>query len=627
MIRGIVGTAGHIDHGKTALVQALTGVDTDRLPEEKRRGITIDLGFTHLPLADGVAGLIDVPGHEDFIRNMVAGASGFDLLLLVVAADEGVMPQTREHVAIAELLGVPRAVVALTKTDLVDDDWRELAIDDVVTFLAGTRFTAAPVLPTSARTGAGLDALRAALDDALPPARGRPDDLFRLPVDRAFTVHGTGTVVTGTVWSGRLGRDQHVRALPGDETARVRGLQVHGADVDEIHPGQRAAVALVGLDRDQVGRGTTLVTDPAWTPTRTLAVSLRVLPASEWEIEHGQRLRVHVATSEVMGRAFPIDQQALAPGDERWAEIRLEAPVVARTGDRLVVRSFSPVTTIGGGLVVEPLPRRRRLRADDVRTYHELVGADPTARVGGRVRQASVAGVTYAALPILAGVTPQQLDTALQEIDAVHAAGLVFPAEAGAAVAAALIDAVTLFHREHPLRAGMDPQALRRAAPAATADALTDHVLEGLTRRHVLAMRDGRVALVDHVPDPTPEQQGVMDRIERALADAGYAPPRLDELRHALGQPHDLLDLLALLETRGLALRLEHDLFIHSHTVDRITRDVRSRFAGREDVGPAEFRDVIPTSRRHLMPILAYLDRAGVTARVGEGRAVKGSMT
>jgi selenocysteine-specific elongation factor len=624
MTRGIIGTAGHIDHGKTALVEALTGVRTDRLPEEKRRGITIDLGFAHLELGDDLLGVVDVPGHEDFVRNMVAGATGIDLLLLVVAADEGVMPQTREHVAIASLLGVPRAVVALTKADLVEPDWLELATDDVATFLQDTPFAAAPICPTSALSGRGLEQLRSLIVENLPGTRGQPDDLFRLPVDRAFSVHGTGTVVTGAVWSGRLRRDQAVRVLPGNHTARVRGLQVHGVDVEEVQAGQRAAVAVVGLDRTLVTRGATLVTDPEWEETSRLTARIQVLATSEWTIEHGQRLRIHLGTAEAMGRAFLLDAEILAPGEAAWAQIGLETPVLARTGDRLVLRSYSPVTTIGGGLVVEPrAARRRRLRTPDATAQLDrLAGSDPEARVLALLDAAGGAGIRSSALPILAGASPERIDTALARAGAIAAGTRVHTPAAARAVAATLTAAVQDFHRAYPLKPGMDPAELRRIAQAGAGEALVSHMLHSLLGDGTLVMRDGLVRRPDFSPTLTPLQLELRESLLLAFQGAGSAPPRTDELRRTLGNPAHLDDLLALLETDGHLVRLEHDLFIHRQPLDALTNEIQHRYGGRSGITPAEFRDVVQVSRKHLLPILAYLDRTGITTRAGEGRAV-----
>ncbi|MGH7539619.1 MAG: selenocysteine-specific translation elongation factor, partial [Gemmatimonadota bacterium] len=345
----VIGTAGHVDHGKTSLVRALTGVDTDRWKEERDRGLTIDLGFARLVLNGEVeVGVVDVPGHEDFLKNMLAGATGVDLLLLVVAADEGPMPQTWEHLAIAGLLGVERGVVALSKADRVDPEWLELARaatrDLLATLPGGDGW---PIVPVSAVSGEGLDALREALraEVASAPARST-DDLFRLPVDRGFSIHGTGTVVTGTVWSGRVSEGDALRLLPGDRAVRVRALQVHGEGRTCVPAGRRCALALVGADPGDAPRGSVLVGDPAWHEVDRLGVCLRVLRRPGRSIEHGQRVRVYHGTREAMARVYLAAQEALPPGGEAWAVVALESPLVARVGDRFIVRFYSPVTTI-----------------------------------------------------------------------------------------------------------------------------------------------------------------------------------------------------------------------------------------------------------------------------------------
>jgi selenocysteine-specific elongation factor len=622
-MKGIIGTGGHIDHGKTALIRALTGEETDRLPEERKRGISIDLGFSHLDTSEGRLGVVDVPGHEDFIRNMLAGATGIDVLLLVVAADEGVMPQTREHTAIAGLLGVERAVVALTKVDLVDDDWLALVRDDVADFLAGTPFAAAPVVPTSTVTGEGLDRLRDALEGVAPGPRGRPGDLFRLPVDRAFTVRGTGTVVTGTVWGGRLERDATIRLLPAGPVARVRGLQVHGADVDRVEAGERAAVALTGVDREAVERGMVAVSDAAWVPTHILTVRLRVIPDTDWRLAPRQRVRVHLGTAEVMARAVLLDRRGpVLPGEEAWAQLRLEAPLVARTGDRLVVRSYSPVATIGGGTVVEPVAvRRRRVDRRDAALLDAILTGPPDRAAATLIDAAGPRGVPLASLALRVGGAPADLDPA--RAAAVEVADRLFSAVAVAAVRDRLTGAVDGHHRDRPLQQGIDAESLRRAAGDA-APPLVAHVLDALLDESVLESRDGRVARAGWTPRLAPEDEVVRDRIVDALTDHGVTPPRLDELAETLGRPHQLDDLVAILEGEGRLVRLEHDLFMEAAALDAAIAAVRRRLAGRVGLSPGDFRDVIGASRRHLMPLLQYLDRAGVTVRSPDGRSVHG---
>ncbi len=620
-MKGVIGTAGHIDHGKTALIGALTGEQTDRLPEEQRRGISIDLGFSHLELDGLRLGVVDVPGHEDFIRNMLAGATGIDVLLLVVAADEGVMPQTREHTAIAELLGVDRAVVAVTKADLVDDDWLGLVHDDVAGFLAETPFAGAPMVPTSATTGAGLDELRQNIGHVFRGARGQADDLFRLPVDRAFTVRGTGTVVTGTVWSGSLQREAAVRLLPGGPDARVRSLQVHGQDVESVEAGERAAIALAGLDRDDVERGMTLVADAGWEPAHILTTRLRVLPGSAWSIEDRQRVRVHLGTAEVMARAVLLDREdALGPGEEAWAQLRLEAPLLTRARDRLVVRSYSPVATIGGGRVVEPsAPRRSRISDADRRLFESLLADEPAEAARALLLAAGTAGLPIEPIPVLTGAAPGAVEEALE--DAVRAGSRVFAPAAHQSLRDRLVEEVTRHHERRHLEPGMDPEALRRACDPAE-PALVQHALDGLLHDGDLESRWGRIALAEWQITLSDAEAALAGRVSAALAEAGAAPPKLDELSAALGDPAGLEAVVGVLERDGRLVRLEHDLFMDAEGLERIIAEIRSRFAGRSDLSPGDFREVVDVSRRHLMPLLAHLDAEGVTVRGGEGRAV-----
>lgn len=619
---GVIGTGGHIDHGKTALVAALTGEDTDRLPEEKRRGISIDLGFSAIDIGGVRHGIVDVPGHEDFIRNMLAGATGIDVLLLVVAADEGVMPQTREHVAIARLLEIPAAVVALTKADLVEEEWLALVRDDVATFLADTPFADAPLVPVASPAGHGVEALRVELGRALGEPRRAPDDLFRLPVDRAFTVRGTGTVVTGTVWSGTLDRDASVRIEPDGTTARVRGLQVHGSEVDRVSAGDRAAVALAGVDRSTVTRGTTLVTDPAWRAASILTARIRVLEGSEWAVEQRQRVRIHVATAEVMGRVRLLDATRLGPGEEGWAQLRLEAPLVARTGDRLVIRSYSPVTTIAGGVIAEPAaPKRKRLDPQAVAWLAARAAGDPTEAVLAAVRQAGPAGIAVETLPLQTGVRPSLAAAALERQEIIVTGGRAFPAAAGEAALRDLTGAVDAHHRSWPLRTGIEMEELRRAAAGAAA--LVQWGLDRLIADGILESRDGRIARAGYHPSLDPEQRRRVDSVLTILERAGAAPPDAAEIAAAAGGGADPLEeLLRYLESEGLAVRIQPGIYLHRRVVDGLITAVREGLGGRTALGPADFRGIIDVSRKHLIPILEHLDQAGVTVRHGEGRSV-----
>lgn len=622
----IVGTGGHIDHGKTALVGALTGHDTDRLPEEKRRGISIDLGFTRLEIGDRSFGVIDVPGHEDFIRNMLAGATGMDLLLLVVAADEGVMPQTREHEAIARLLGVTRAVVALTKIDLVEPEWRELVREDTRAFLAEGPFRDAPIVPVSARTGEGLEEVRTALAGVSEGAARRQDDLFRLPVDRAFTVRGTGTVVTGTVWSGTLRDSSDVTILPGEIAARVRGLQVHGAAGPAVKAGERAAVALAGVDRDRVSRGAVLVTDPGWRETRMITTHLEILPDTGWALEQRQRVRVHLGTSEVMARARVLSASALHPGEAGWVQLRLEGPLVARAGDRFVIRSFSPVTTIGGGRVVDPDPPKQRRQSDlTVPLYRAILDGDRPTAVRERVASAGVMGVVTGRIPLDTGASAAEVnaildaDPSLRVLDA-----RAFHTDALARVREALATALDAYHRDHPLEPGMELERLRRTVPDAH-EALTAGALSELVGAGEIELAGTRAARTGFRPVLSPSQLQLRDSILDLLSSGGAAPPRLAELEQRLGSTPDLPAVLRLLEGEDRLVRIQEDLLLDKDVRDRVAREVQDRLGGRDGLEPADFREIIPVSRQYLIPLLEHLDGLGVTVRKGSGRSVPSS--
>src|SRR5438132_150850 len=409
--RFVIGTAGHIDHGKTALVKALTGVDTDRWEEEKRRGITIDLGFAPLPLGDHVqASVVDVPGHEGFVRNMLAGATGIDVALLVVAADEGLMPQTEEHLAIIELLGVGRGIPVITKQDLVEPEWLDLVRSEVSERLKRSRVPWEPSIATSALTGEGLDELRSALRLVANDLVERPaEDLFRLPIDRVFAVAGAGTVVTGSTWTGTVAVGDAVRLLPLEREVRVRSIEVHGQAAERAVPGRRTALALVGVDKSELARGDVAVTGAGWRATTLLDAAVELLSTARKPIGSRTRLRVHLGTAEVLARVVQV--RSIGPGERGLARFVLETPLVARGGDRFVLRSFSPVTTIGGGVVVDPFPALRpRLR------QRRLAAEQPALeRLQVLAQEAGLAGLPADSLPTRLGVLPGQVPSLIAE--------------------------------------------------------------------------------------------------------------------------------------------------------------------------------------------------------------------
>ena len=613
----IIGTAGHIDHGKTALVRALTGVDTDRLPEEKRRGITIELGFAPLELDGiGTVGVVDVPGHEAFLRTMLAGATCIDLALLVIAADEGPMPQTREHLAILSLLGVRGGVVALTKRELVEDDWMALVEDEVRAMLEGSPLADAEIIRVSALRGAGLDDLRAALQRAAADAPQRAaDDLFRMPVDRAFTVRGTGTVVTGTVWSGTLRRDDTVRLMPGARAVRVRSLQRHGAVVETIAPGERAAVALVGLDVAEVGRGAVIVAGPGWAPSTLLRVEAALLDSAAASLEPRTRVRFHLGTADV-GARLVTPQGPLSPGARSPARIILDEPVIARAGDRFVLRRPSPAVTIGGGVVEDPLPPHRRARPAGM----PASAVDHLARI---LAEAGPEGVPLDVLPVKTGLTPGATRQALEVLRgrALLLGDRAYPASALTAARSAVLALVADHHARHPLEAGAPLQALR--ARVSGSPELLDAVISAATSSREVTIEAGLVRQSGWQPLLTADQHAVQARLAATIREAGREPPSVSELETRFGG--GVGPLLRLLERRGDLVLVETDRYFDRGILERLIEELRARMAGGREYGPAEMREIIGVSRKYLIPLLEYFDRAGVTERRIGGRALAGT--
>lgn len=616
MKRLVLGTAGHVDHGKTRLVRALTGIDTDRLAEEKARGITIDLGFARLAGSGDVEiAVVDVPGHEAFVRNMLAGATGMDAVLLVVAADEGVMPQTREHAAILGLLGVKHGVVALTKVDLVEEDWRELVREDVCSLLERSPLAGADVIEVSAETGEGLDRLA----DALARLAGRTparagDAPFRLPVDRAFTIRGTGTVVTGTVADGRLREGATVTLLPGGVEVRVRALQSHGEAVDAVSAGQRAAVALAGLDRGDVRRGDVLVAGEAWRAHGTWTVLLEMLPDATRPLRRRTRVRVHLGTAEIMARVALLEGGELEPGRRAWAQLRLERPGVARAGDRFVLRSYSPVTTVGGGLVAEPLaPRRRSLDVDLEAALRALLG-EPAVALAARLDLAGWSGAPAVTVPV---ETP---GAALPRDGSVLVAGdRWLAARYGREARELILAAVDRFHEESPLSPGLDVEEARRSLPRDAAKGLADAALQTLVQAGAVEVGEGVVRRAGYRPRLEGRHALLRERVETAYRAHGLAPIAVAQLEDA---PELAWPIVKLLEREGVLHPMGADAYVDARALSAAADLVRDRLAGREGVQPAEFRDLLGLSRKNLIPLLEHFDRIGVTRRDESGRTV-----
>ena len=595
-------------------------MDTDRWEEEKRRGITIDLGFAPLPLGDAIqASVVDVPGHEGFVRNMLAGATGIDVALLVIAADEGLMPQTEEHLAIVELLGVRRGIPVITKRDLADSEWLALVRSEVSARLSASRVRWDESIATSVVTGEGLPELRDALRRVAGDLVERPaDDLFRLPIDRVFAVAGAGTVVTGSTWSGSVAVGDAVRLLPLGREARVRSIEIHGETAGRAAPGRRTALALVGVDKSELARGHVAVTGSGWDATRLLDVAAELLPTARKPLASRTRVRVHLGTAEVLARA--IQTAAIAPGQRGLARLVLETPLVARGGDRFVLRSFSPVTTIGGGVVLDPFPpARTRLRRRRV-----AVEQGPAARLGVFAVEAGLMGLATDSLAVRLGVSPGRVTRVIAEAGetVLTSADIVVDRQAVVAAAGRLAEVVRRYHEEHPLDPGMSLQALRAAVGTpAPPSAVTDAVL-------AFGVKSGEVEVAGSVarrprwhPALDARATDAGEKLARRLADARWQVPTVAELeREFPGSP--VRALLSHFARTGTAEPIDAERFAAKGALAEFRAALEAALAELGSATPAALRDRLGLTRKYLIPLLEWADRRGVTRRAGDARVL-----
>jgi selenocysteine-specific elongation factor len=610
----IIGTAGHIDHGKSTLVTALTGKAMDRLAEERRRQITIDLNFAALDLGVGrMVGVVDVPGHEDFVRTMVAGASGIDLALLIVAADEGIMPQTEEHLAILEQLGVPAGIPVLTKADLVDAEWLQLIALEIAERLALSSVPFEPPIAVSAKSGSGLDELRerlAARAAALAPRSS--GDAFRMPIDRIFSLAGVGTVVTGTAWSGRLDVGDSVLILPAGLRGRVRSLESYAKEVGHSEPGARTAVGIAGIDRSAVARGDVLVTDELpWAAASALDVEILLQPGAARPLTGRTRVRVLLGTAEVMGRVHP--RAPILPGQAGMARLSLEKPLLARAEDRFVLRSYSPVTTIGGGRVLDPLPPRRRTLWPA-----GLASRDPGERFRSLLSRRP-GGIGAPMLPIALGLSRAAASTVARGEPSARLLGDLWVTNVSVEqVGARALGLLKEYHRQHLSAAGMPLETLRHSLRAP--DVVVEAALADFGRAGRLRRSDGVVALAGFAPRVAGGEAEI-DRVVGILLGAYLTPPSIPELEQSTGR-RDLLPLLRLAAATGRVEAVERDRYYTREALKRFT-DVLKDLGEKGPIIPAQVRDRLGISRKYLIPLLEWADGRGITVREGDGRRLK----
>lgn len=615
----ILGTAGHIDHGKSSLVKALTGTDPDRLKEEKERGITIDLGFADLAYPDGlVAGIVDVPGHERLVRNMLAGAGGIDLVLLVIAADEGIMPQSREHLAICNLLKIKSGIIALTKADLVEKDWLGLVTDEVRGFVKGTFLEQAEIVPVSSKTGYNLDLLKEKIRDAALKVEPKPlKEIFRLPIDRVFTLKGFGTVVTGTLISGTISVDEPVEILPSGINSKIRGLHSHGKSIQTAYAGQRVAINLQAVDKESLKRGDVVVTPKRVIPTRAMDTRIELLKDSP-TLKNKTPVHFHLATSETIARVLLYDRQELKAGESCFCQLRLNEPVVALADDRFVIRRFSPVITIGGGTVLNPSPPRRR-RKPGLEDLEVLESGTLSDRIAAKIRESGLAGMAALSLEgwIKAEIT--SIDESIRKLKekktVMQIDSRLIHQDTYNAISESIRETLSGFHKKNPLSSGMPKEELR--IHSKVSHELWNSLLSSFpnvsVEKDIVRLKDFKAT--------SSEVSQASNRIIQVIEKAGFQPPTKEELSEMLSLPQkEIADILKLLAKEGRLSRINDSIYITSSAHNEMMSSLRAFFKNKPAMTVGEFRDILNTTRKYALPFLEYLDSNRITLRVGDVR-------
>ena len=627
----VLGTAGHVDHGKTLLIKALTGVDTDRLKEEKRRGITIELGFAYLSLPSGSrVGIIDVPGHEKFVKNMVAGAGGIDCILLVIAADEGVMPQTREHVDICSLLGIQRGLVALNKIDLVDDEIRALADDEIRDFLKGSFLAGSPIVPVSSVTGEGLPELITELEKLVKDTPGRDSSgLFRLPIDRIFTMKGFGTVVTGTLLSGQVSKGEMVEILPGKNKAKVRGIQVHNQEVACALAGQRTAINLQAVEKSLIQRGDLLTHPGNYEPTSKILTYLQLLPGTARPLRSRTRLSFHLGTARVLGRIVLLSRDEIPPGEEGFAVIYLERPIAASFRDRFILRSFAYTQTIGGGEVLDPHPQK--IRPHSAETLKEL----EILRSGGAVEiielwidRTGYEGLTQERLPGKTNLPPQDIPELIQRLISqgriIQLDSLLIHQRRYEEAQRRIRECLQDYHHKFPLRSGISREELRGKLDLKLKERMFSHLLQKLIDTQKISLKKESISLVEHRVELPQEKKELKDKIEKLYQEGGLEPPTLKDLEGSLAaQKKEIREAVSLLSREGLLIRVKDELYFHAKPCQRLEQRLRDFLSRKKEISTQEFKDLTRVSRKYTIPLLEYFDARKITIRVGDKRKLR----
>ncbi|MFZ2417905.1 MAG: selenocysteine-specific translation elongation factor [Smithellaceae bacterium] len=630
----VLGTAGHVDHGKTSLIKALTGTDTDRLKEEKERGITIELGFASLALPCGhTLGIVDVPGHEKFIKHMVAGAAGIDLVLMVIAADEGIMPQTKEHLQICSLLGITTGLVALTKIDLVEKEWLELVRSEITDYLQDTFLAEAPIVPVSAVKETGIPELLAETDKIVSRLQEKNDDgIFRLPVDRIFTMKGFGTVVTGTLISDKIKVGEDVQILPENISTRIRGIQVHNQPTEEAFSGQRTALNLQGIDKATLARGNVLVRPQTLRPTKRLDVFFEYLASNTRKLKNRSLVRLHTGTTEIMTRIVLLNADELSPGEKSFAQLILADEDVVVAGDHFVLRSYSPVTTIGGGRILDPLPgkhkRKNKKILDDLQILQS--GALPE-KISVLLERAGFNGINVRSLAFRLGIHVKKIREALEKLFSDRQAILLsgddttaLSSHLYAQLEDLLMKSLADYHQNNPLKEGISKEELKAALAGTVSAKLFNMVLASLGKRNLIASDKDNVRLASHLVQLAGEEDTLRRSIASTYTQAGLTPPSLaDVLNGFKDRKIKAQSIVKLMIKDGELIKINEDLCFTGEALTRLREEYKAQLVRDGQATPATFKDLTGLSRKYIIPLMEYFDTSKLTVRVGDHRILR----
>ncbi len=629
----VMGTAGHIDHGKTTLIKALTGIDCDRLKEEKKRGITIELGFAFMDLPGGRRlSIVDVPGHEKFVKNMVAGATGIDFVLLTVAADEGIMPQTKEHIEICSLLGITKGIVAITKIDLVDEELLELAIEDVKEYLSSTFLKDAEIICVSSHTGVGLDELKSAIYKMVETIKQKESsDIFILPVDRVFTLKGHGTVITGTLVSGDIKVGEDVTLYPKEKSSKVRHIQVHGEPQEYIKAGRRTAINLANLEVDDIKRGDVVARPNTLFPSTTWDVEIECLSSSPRPLLHRKEIHFHHGTKEILARIYLLDKDKVEPGQRAIAQIRFPEPMVGVFGDKFVIRSFSPLRTIAGGTVINPIGKKIKRFSEQVKILKQLLKGDIEEKILIHLNQMKTQGCSFKMLHVLTNVNSKDLEKTLNKLlssqqifcfdkdEKTYISNLVVEMTLHD-----LISYIDNFHKQNPMEPGLPKGQLFSDWGKNLSKKLVNFLIEHAIKKGLIEAEEDIIRKKGYKISLRKDQTRLKETVLNKFINSGYTPPSIKKLIEDLNVDRKELEpILKILIEEKRIVKVKEDLYFSKEAIEEIKSKVIKFFENNQEMKPQDFKAMTNLSRKFSIPLLEYLDKEKITMRIGDVRKLR----